>query len=303
MQTAKQMIALALTAASAFVICAIPAPAAEDVYQTMANDITKYSSNKKVKNMAVIAFSRKARTSREESEYISEKLLACLVESGKVNLLERTQLDKVLEERKLAAAGVAEDAPAGTQTKIDPSDVIIVGTIFGTKDKLKIIAKMIDPLTGAVLHTVQAQTERQWEIIPDGAGFDFDVPNLDDVAAMFGEQNIQPAFVDFRDAPISLNTATCNARREKLAVMQAEALNAKAKYWALQMRDPGFDSAGLHRNPGGEIKDDKQRQAFYDLVNVYFKAKEAPQLSATEMNAVIKLMNEETKVSDDCGLH
>jgi len=300
MRSVKKTIALALTAS--FALC-LAAAAADDVYQTMANDIAKYSTHKKVKNMAIIAFSRKARTSREESEYISEKLMACLVESGKVNLLERTQLDKVLEERKLAAAGVTEDAPAGTQTKIDPSDVLIVGTIFGTKDKLKIIAKMIDPLTGAVLHTVQAQTDRQWEIIPDGAEFDFDVPNLDEVAAMFGEQKLQPAFVDFRDAPISLDTATCNSRRERLAAMQAETLNAKAKYWALQMRDPGFESASLHRNPGGEIRDEKQKQAFYDLVNVYFKAKEPPVLSATELNAVIKLMNEETKVSDDCGLH
>ena len=45
----------------------IPAAArsADDVYRKMANDFAKYSANKKVKNLAVIGFSRKARTSRE----------------------------------------------------------------------------------------------------------------------------------------------------------------------------------------------------------------------------------------------
>ncbi|HBA60639.1 MAG TPA: hypothetical protein DCZ92_07435 [Elusimicrobia bacterium] len=290
--------------ACAFYAGALPSYASDEVYQKMANDIAKYSKTNKVKNLAVLSFSRRARTSREESEYISEKLLACLVESGKVNLLERTQLDKVLEERRLASSGVTEEPEEGTQKKIDPSDVIIVGTIFGTKDHLKIIAKMIDPLTGAVLHTVQAQTERQWEIIPQGVEFEFDVPDLGDVAAMFGEQNLRPAFVDFRDAPSSgLDTESCNARRTRLAALQAEALDAKAKYWALQMRDPAFRSSSLRRNPGGEIQDPERRKVFYSLVSVYFRAKEPPLLGAAELNAVIKLMGEETKVSDDCGLH
>src|SRR3989338_1530844 len=116
---------LTLAAAAALLLCSGTAPAAEDVYKKMANDFAKYSTNKKVKNVAVIGFSRKARTSREESEYFSEKLMACLVASGKVNLLERAQLDKVLEERKLSASGVAEESAEGGKKKIDPSNAII----------------------------------------------------------------------------------------------------------------------------------------------------------------------------------
>ncbi len=274
-----------------------------DVYTKMADDFASYSADKKVKNLAVLGFARKARTSREESEYISEKLLSCLVESGKVNLLERSQLDKVLEERRLAASGVAEEAPEGTRTKIDPTDAIIVGTIFGTRDHLKIIAKMIDPLTGAVLHTVEAQTERQWEILPERPEFEFEVPDLEAIAAMFGEQEFKPAFVDFRDAPASLSTENCNARKARLAAREIAALDAKARYWAMQMRDPGFDKARLRRNPGGELQDPADRRAFYRLVNVYYRAPEAPRLSAAEMDSVFALMKEEGAISDDCGLH
>jgi hypothetical protein len=293
---------LTLTAAFAALLAAPPVLAAEDVYKKMANDFAKYSTNKKVKNLAVIGFSRKARTSREESDYVSEKLLSCLVASGKVNLLERSQLGRVLEERKLAASGVAAEG-AEPGRKIDPSDAIIVGTIFGTKEHLKIIAKMIDPLTGAVLHTVEAQTERQWDMVEDSQGFEFDVPDMRVIAEMFDEEEIKPELTAFRDAPAGLNTASCNARRARLGAMQSAALEAKAKYWAGQMRDPKFSSSGLRRNPGGEIKDQADRRKFYAMLQTLHRAPAAPRLSVTEMNAVIRLMQEEESVSDDCGLH
>lgn len=317
MKKIKSVLKVTFAATFALVLGAPPPAAAEDVYKKMANDFAKYSTDKKVKNVTVVGFARKARTSREESEYFSEKLMSCLVASGKVNLLERSQLDKVLEERKLSDSGVTEEAAAGARKKIDTSNAIIVGTIFGTKDHLKIIARMIDPVTGAVLHTVEGQTERQWEIMPERPEFDFDVPDLRVIAAMFSEEEIKPelSMADFRDAPASLsaeggpaglfggNTQTCNARRARLASMQAAALEAKAKYWALQMRAPNFRATKLTRNPGGEIKDNEARKKFYAMLQAFHRAPELPKLSVSEMNAVITVMEEEGKISDECGLH
>ena len=302
METLDRPVKLTLTAALIFLLGAPAISSAEDVYKKMANDFARYSNNKHVKNLAVIGFSRKARTSREESDYVSEKLLSCLVASGKVNLLERSQLGKVLEERRLAASGVTEEGLEPNK-KIDPSDAIIMGTIFGTKDHLKIIAKMIDPLTGAVLHTVEAQTERQWDMVEDRQGFEFDVPDMAMIAEMCREEELKPEFMEFRDSPASLNTDTCNARRARLAAMQQVALPAKAKYWAAQMRDPKFSSAKLTRNPGGEIKDSNDRKKFYAMLQALHRSPELPRLSVPEMNAVVKLMDEEAKISDECGLH
>ena len=305
MKTIKSVLIVTFAGVLALVLGAPPHAAAEDVYKKMANDFAKYSTSKKVKNITVVGFARKARTSREESEYFSEKLMSCLVASGKVNLLERSQLDKVLEERKLSASGVTEETGEGGRKKIDPSNAIIVGTIFGTKDHLKIIAKMIDPLTGAVLHTVEGQTDRQWEIMPERPEFDFEVPDLRVIAAMFSEEEIKPELemANFRDAPASLNTDTCNARRARLASMQAVALEAKAKYWALQMRNPNFKATKLTRNPGGEIQDNEARKKFYALLQAFHRAPELSRLSVPEMNAVIAIMEEEGKISDECGLH
>lgn len=301
MEKLKNRTKLTLAAAAVFVLAAPPPSSAEDAYKKMANDIARYSTDKNVKNLAVLGFSRKARTSREESDYVSEKLLSCLVASGKVKLLERSQLGKVLEERKLAAAGVTGEE--GGDKKINPSDAIIVGTIFGTKEHLKIIAKLVDPLTGAVLHTVEAETERQWDMLEDKNGFEFDVPDLRVIAEMFAEEDVRPEFVEFRDAPASLNTDTCNAQRARLAAMQRVALEAKAKYLVVQMRSPGFSSGKLTRNPGGEIKDPGDRRKFYAILQALHRSPELPRLSVPEMNAVVKLMEEESRVSDECGLH
>lgn len=302
MEKLNNQIKLTLAAAAILALAAPPPSAAEDAYKKMANDIARYSTDKNVKNLAVLGFSRKARTSREESDYVSEKLLSSLVASGKVKLLERSQLGKVLEERKLAAAGVTEEEE-GAERKINPSDAIIVGTIFGTKEHLKIIAKIVDPLTGAVLHTVEAETERQWDMLEDKNGFEFDVPDLRVIAEMFAEEDVRPELVDFRDAPAGLNTDSCNARRARLAAMQSVALEAKAKYLVVQMRSPGFSSGKLTRNPGGEIKDAGDRRKFYAMLQALHRSPELPRLSVPEMNAVVKLMEEESRVSDECGLH
>ncbi len=302
MEIQGRTIKLAFAASTAALLLAPPCSASEDVYRKMANDFARYSAARNVRNLAVIGFARKARTSREESEYVSEKLLSSLVASGKVNLLERAQLGKVLEERRLAASGITDETE-GERKRINPSDAIIVGTIFGTRDKLKIIAKMIDPLTGEVLHTVEAQADRQWELMPDDPDFQFEVPDLRSLAEMFRDEDIQPQPVDFRDAPADLGTETCNARRARLAAMQKAALAAKAKYWAIKMRDPSFSSAGLRRNPGGEIMDKEDRKKFYAMLSDLHRSPVPVEVSVPEMNAVIKLMEEEERVSDDCGLH
>ena len=256
------VIGIFLTAVYA-VFCGLPsANAAANVYKTMADDIAKYSNTNKVKSIAVLAFTRKARTSREESEYVSERLLTCLVESGKVKLLERSQLDKVLQEQRLGLAGLTRAAEDKKDGAMSSADAIVIGVVFGTAEHLMIIAKMIDPGTGAVLHVIEAKTERLWEMVGEKQGFEFDVPDMTILAAMFQDEASVPAFTDFRDAPTSIQAGNCGARRTALITRQTAALEAKAKYWAVKMRDPDFSTDVLTRNPGGEIGDTKLRQNF-----------------------------------------
>jgi hypothetical protein len=293
-----------LSAALCVFFCGIrPAAAADSIYKKMANDIARYSNTNKVKNIAVLSFSRKARTSREESEYVSERLLTCLVESGKVNMLERSQLDKVLQEQKLSLSGVSEDGAGRRNGAIPSTDAIIIGMVFGTKDHLKIIAKMIDSQTGAVLHIIEAETERQWDMVSERPEFEFEVPDPAVLAGMFGAEAKAPSFDDFRDAPLSYGAGNCGEKRARLIELQTSAVEAKAKYWALRMRAPDYSNSELTRNPGGEIGDAQVKKRFYQLLNRLYRAVDSPKLSAAEDAEVRTVMEEERRVSDACGLH
>ncbi|HAH30983.1 MAG TPA: hypothetical protein DCL44_01575 [Elusimicrobia bacterium] len=291
-----------LTAILALFQGASLASASEDVYQKMADDFAGYSAGKKVKSIAVLGFSRKAQTSREESEYVSEKLLAGLSQSGKVNLLERGQLDKVLEERKLELAGITQETPGGAQRWVNATDAVITGTVFGTAEHLTIIAKLIDPRTGAVLHIVEGEAERQPEMVPPEWSEDFYMPELGTMSPISLGKNFNLSFGNFRDAPAGLDEHTCGARHERLAVRQSAALEAKAKYWALKMKEPGFSRARLTKNPGGEIKDGKIKKRFYELLLRFYRSARAPQLSEAERNMVSSVMEEEGKISNECGM-
>jgi hypothetical protein len=296
--TAGKILAAALLACAC---CRGTSAASESVYKKMANDITRYSGTNKIKNIAVLGFSRKARTSREESEYVSEKLLTCLAESGKVNLLERGQLDKVLQEKKLGLSGLTDGEEAG-EGRIPPTDAIIIGVVFGTRDQLKIIAKMVDSHTGSVLLIIEGETERQWDMVSERPEFEFEVPDPAALAVMFGEHPQPLSFDEFRDSPVSASGGDCAGRRAALAELQSSALEAKAKHLVLRMRDPGFSAESLTRNPGGEISDPRIKQRFYELVDLLHRSVEPPRLSAGELASVNMVSAQEKKISDECGL-
>lgn len=301
MRTIRTAFKLTLSLSFLLCQCAPPLSAAEDVYEKMANDFAKYSVTHKIKNVTVIDFLRKARTSLEESEYISEKLLSCLVASGKVNLLERSQLAKILEERRLSTSGVAGGA-VDSGKKIDSSNAIIAGTVFGTKRRLKIIAKMIDPLTGAVLHTVEAETERQFEMVPERQDPDNKVPDLRAKASASGEGEIRPQPPDFTGARVSPDTDPCDVRKVRLASMQSATLEARAKYWSLRLRDPDFNMKNITRNPGGALAS-TERKKFYDILRAIHTAPEPPEITVSETKAVLSVIQEEERIAADCELH
>lgn len=290
--------AFKLTLSASFLLCqgAPLLSAAEDAYRKMADDFAKYSVAHDIKNVTVIDFLRKGRTSPEESGYISEKLLSALVASGKVNLLERSQLDKILEERRLSASGGAGDSGK----KIDGSNAIIAGTVFGTERQLKVIAKMIDPLSGAVLHTVETETERQFGLMLERLAPGDGVPGLRVKAPVAGEGGVRRLPPGPNSAWPSPGPGPCDVRKARLASLQSATLEARAKYWSLRMRDPAFDMKKVMGNPGGELSP-TERKRFYDMLRTVHIDQEPPEITGSEMKAVLSVIQEENRISGDCG--
>lgn len=290
--------AFKLTLSASFLLCqgAPLLSAAEDAYRKMADDFAKYSAAHDIKNVTVIDFLRKGMTFPEESGYISEKLLSALVASGKVNLLERSQLDKILEERGFSASG----GTGNNWRKIDSSNAIIAGTVFGTERRLKVIAKMIDPLTGAVLHTAEAETERQFGIMLERLDPGDKVPGLRVEEPVSGEGGTMRRPPGLTGAWPSPGPDPCDVRKARLASLQSATLEARAKYWSLRMRDPAFDMEKVTGNPGGELSP-TERKRFYDMLRAVHLDPEPPEITKPEMKAVLSVIQEEKRISADCG--
>jgi len=115
-------------------------------------------------NIAVIEFSELRANEYVQSpkgKLISERLITNLVNSGEVAVIERGQLERVLEELKLNMQGIIDSSSAKEVGKVLGIDALITGTIIELKESSEINARMIDTESGRIMAavTVQDMTE------------------------------------------------------------------------------------------------------------------------------------------------
>ena len=105
-----------------------------------------------VPTVAVLGFENRTRTAGNEDlgRSISELLMIELMSRDTADFVERAELDKVLDELHLSAAGLVDKE---TQVKIGRlvgAKILITGSVFKSKDKNFLIAKIIGVETGRV---------------------------------------------------------------------------------------------------------------------------------------------------------
>jgi curli biogenesis system outer membrane secretion channel CsgG len=114
-----------------------------------------------VKTLAIMEFGD-VRQAKEKSSYdnpakiIQEKIITGLASQGTFKIIEREQLDKILAEQRLQAAGLIDNASAVELGKMLGADGIMIGTIteYGRtiypKARLTINVRVVDVKTGSV---------------------------------------------------------------------------------------------------------------------------------------------------------
>jgi TolB-like protein len=105
--------------------------------------------------LAVIPFVGKGEA-KEMAEPMTEEMIAQLVTLRRFKVIERSALDKVLEEQSLQASGLVDDKTATNLGKIAGADAIILGSLNITKNHTKVSARVIDTETG---ETIVAKVE------------------------------------------------------------------------------------------------------------------------------------------------
>lgn len=268
-----------------------PARAAGADCDRAAGEIILYSRANGIDRISVLGFTPKTGVDRSEADYISEKTGACLAGRERPALIERALLEKVLKESRLSASAGGDAERNKEPSDIFLVDAVVTGTVFAAGKKLKVLTRLIEVRTGRVLLAVQSEAEREWsqylespELLTEWDPADWALPPL-----------------DLRDSVLDEGKARCAERKLRLAEMNAGLVDAKARHWAAKMKEPGFSVRGLTRNPGTEITNPELKARFYKLLGAYYRDPAAAPPAAEALPALNGLLEEESKVYNECG--
>ncbi|MFQ5796268.1 MAG: FlgO family outer membrane protein [Candidatus Bipolaricaulia bacterium] len=82
---------------------------------------------------------------------VTETLITSFVKAGSFEIVERSQLEKAIEELKLGAAGILTEASAKEIGQAIGADAIVVGSVSTLREELLINTRIIDVETGVIL--------------------------------------------------------------------------------------------------------------------------------------------------------
>lgn len=283
-------------AAGALLLLCATASGADDPYGRLSDSIAAAARAGGVGKLAVLEFSAKAGTERGEAEYVSEKIAAGLAGRKRPALIERSALETLIKEARRASAASGADAAKGALREMFSVDAVVTGSVFSAGSKLKIIAKLIEVETGRVLLSREEEAEREWPQFSEM--WDLNLPEFAPAAAGAAPLKLS----DLRDAVADGKAFSCGERWKLAGEKNSRLLDAKARYWAGRMKEPGFSISGLTRNPGTEIADRGLKSKFYRLLSNYHGEDGSPQQGAAQREEVLELLRTEKKLMDECGI-
>lgn len=89
---------------------------------------------------------------RDEAAILSERLRAVLLQSGKVRVLERSEMDRILKEQAFQASGACERGECAVEIgRLLAVDRMVVGTVGKIGDQYVLAARILDVQSGEVL--------------------------------------------------------------------------------------------------------------------------------------------------------
>jgi TolB-like protein len=89
-------------------------------------------------------------TNKAVAKYVQEDVTTALVNSGQFNVVERSKLQSVLDEFKLAQTGLIDPAGAKQIGKLLGADLILTGTLAATGDEWNVNLRLLNTETGLI---------------------------------------------------------------------------------------------------------------------------------------------------------
>ncbi|OGS01127.1 MAG: hypothetical protein A3G41_00070 [Elusimicrobia bacterium RIFCSPLOWO2_12_FULL_59_9] len=256
-------------AASALAWTLAASASASKSYTNLAAELTQAALSHHVSQVAVLPFNSTDNSEFQDGSSVSERLITQMVRLGRVRVVERELLDKVMREQRLMQTGAVDVDEFRQVGRLLPVEAIITGSVSPLGDQLEVHARLIEVGTGKVLFALQAEFENEW----------FDAPFQASAEPLPAQAGAKPE--------------ACDRAGDIIDSLVISILDLKARYWALKVREPDFSYIQLTLDPGAKILNQRIRVWFYDLLTAWYNRGDAPRLTPSEHN---KLMQTEVKI-------
>mgnify|MGYP001296011023 CR=1 FL=1 len=204
------------------------------------DDIVASLLNKNVANnvgkIAVINFSYiDADSNSRGAQIVSERILNRIVNTGKIKVIERNLLGKVLEELKIQNSGVIESSQAKQIGKLAGVDAILTGTMYKTGlDEVEINSRLIEAGTGEILSSSSKKVRMDWlESLPQNKWAEVKAPESGGILCNLGVREMDQMLYEraawlFTEAIAMDDTGTCGTNEHGFAY------KSRAKIYSIQ---------------------------------------------------------------------
>jgi TolB-like protein len=151
-----------------FLLLALVGNAHADPLKGMAKKMVKKMEDLPNRKIAVLGFPYHNGYVSSGSSIVQERLTTFLAQTGRVELVERNLLDKIMEEMSLEISGIIDENTTKELGRVLGVGGLVTGTLndIGSK-KTEVNARIIDVQTGRILTASRAKIKRTW---PDSPG-------------------------------------------------------------------------------------------------------------------------------------
>ncbi|PCI40287.1 MAG: hypothetical protein COB53_01425 [Elusimicrobia bacterium] len=254
---------------AAIAILGFAASAHADAYDRLSDKISQVAKKTSHIRIAILPFKPINGRSRQGGMILAERLVSRLASTDGIEVVERTLLNKVLEEQQLGVTGALDQRQAKEVGRILGVDALVTGTYMPlSKERLEVHARLIDAESARILGVAMAKVRKEWQDDSFAIGEMWNVvaPKIENfptpLAKLFPKSSMLPGLSDLRDAPRS--RGPCDNWQETVDTLQSKVLAIKARFWATRLNDPMFNRRTVTRNPGSEIRNKSLRTRFYD---------------------------------------
>ncbi len=129
-----------------------------DVMQEISQKVIQEAQANSIKRVAVMEFAAIDGEESPEGKLFAERIISILINDGSLNVIERSRIDKVLEEQKLQASGIIDSSTAKGIGEVLGVDAVLMGTVARLEDKSEVNSRLVKVQTGLILCAVTGET-------------------------------------------------------------------------------------------------------------------------------------------------